>query len=247
LERGWIKLYRKIQDNPSWTAEPFTHSQAWVDLLLLANHKDGHILVRGNKVPVLRGQVGWSVLSLSRRWKWSRGKVNRFLDELETEQQIVQQKNRVTSVITIINYDSYQGNGQQTEQQTDNRQATDGQQTDTNNNNKNEKNGKKKDIKTSPDALRLSGFLADKVLENLPTYSKLVPSKRETTIQRWAVDIDRLNRINGKSWEEIETVIEWCQRDSFWSSNILSGKKLRDKFDQLQLNMRNPQQGKKYI
>jgi len=107
--KGWIKLHRRISNNHLWTDEPFTRGQAWVDLLLLANYKTGHIRVRGVKVELERGQVGWSRLKLSRRWNWSRGKVDRFLNELEEDKQIKQQKDRVTSVITIVKYQDYQG------------------------------------------------------------------------------------------------------------------------------------------
>jgi len=35
---GWIRLYRKMQDNPLWTSEPFTRGQAWIDLLMIAGY-----------------------------------------------------------------------------------------------------------------------------------------------------------------------------------------------------------------
>jgi hypothetical protein len=136
MDSGWIKIYRKTQEKSLWLSEKFTRGQAWIDLILLANHKDGFIRVRNNKIPVKRGCVGWSVLSLSKRWKWSRGKTQRFLDELEMEQQIVQQKNNISSVILLVNYEEYQG--KQNNKQS-NRRTTDGQQTDTNKNEKNEK------------------------------------------------------------------------------------------------------------
>ena len=69
-------------DSPDWLAEPFTRGQAWVDLLLLANHKEGFIRRRGVLVAVERGQVGYSEEALAARWKWSKGKVRRFLSEL---------------------------------------------------------------------------------------------------------------------------------------------------------------------
>ncbi len=130
MKQGYIKLFRAIQDNHFWLVDPFSRGQAWVDMLMLANHKDGFIYVRGNKVAVKRGQLGWSVKRLSERWKWSRGKVQRFLNDLENEQQIEQQKNTISSLITIKNYEKYQ------EQRTADR-TTDGQQTDTNKNGKN--------------------------------------------------------------------------------------------------------------
>jgi DNA replication protein DnaD len=120
---GWIKIYRKIMENPMYFSEPFTRMQAWLDLLLLANIKDAYYYVRGNKVVVHRGQVGLSEVALAKRWKWSRSKVSRFLKYLENEQQIEQQKNSVTTLISIINYNEYQKNEQQIEQQTSSRKA----------------------------------------------------------------------------------------------------------------------------
>ena len=75
---GWIRIHRKIMDTPEWLAEPFTRAQAWVDLLLLANHETGFIRKRGIMIAVERGQVGYSEDALSARWRWSRGKVRRF-------------------------------------------------------------------------------------------------------------------------------------------------------------------------
>lgn len=50
----------------------------------------------------------------------------------------------------------------------------------------------------------------------------------------WARDIDKLIRIDKRLPEEILRVIWWCQTKSdFWGPNILSGRKLRDKYDQL--------------
>jgi len=129
VSAGWIKIWRQVMDTDLWLEEKFTRGQAWIDLLMLANHQDGFVRVRGVKVEVKRGQIALSEVELAKRWKWSRGKVRRFCSELEskTVQQIEQQKNNVTTLISIINYEKYQGNGtadstadgQQTVQQTD--------------------------------------------------------------------------------------------------------------------------------
>jgi DNA replication protein DnaD len=134
MERGFLKLYRCIQDSSIWQDRPFDRARAWIDLLLIANHKTSTVRKRGIKITIERGQVGWSERQLSDRWGWSRGKVRRFLDELEVEQQIEQQNGpqniNVTSLITITNYDIYQTdgpqngpqNGPQTVPQTDRKQ-----------------------------------------------------------------------------------------------------------------------------
>ena len=139
---GWIKLHRKIQDNPLWTCEPFTRGQAWVDLILLANHKDSFFYKRNVKVDVLRGQVGRSEVELSDRWKWSRSKVRKYLNDLEKGQQVIQHKTFITQLVTVVNYESYQEKEQQSEQQQDSRKTAEEQQQDTYKNDKKNKEGK---------------------------------------------------------------------------------------------------------
>jgi len=161
MMEGWVKIHRQISMNDLWTAEPFTRGQAWVDLILLASHKPGFIRVRGVRTELQRGDVGWSEVALSKRWRWSRGKARRFLKELKTEQQIVQRKSSITTVICIVNYDYYQSggtaDGQQTVQQTDSRRYS---RRYPNKNEKNEKNEKKK----TPIA-PLKKYLEDKIIE----------------------------------------------------------------------------------
>jgi DNA-binding transcriptional regulator YhcF (GntR family) len=54
----------------------------------------------------------------------------------------------------------------------------------------------------------------------------------EKTCWTWAVDIERLVRIDGATHEQIGFVIEWINSKDgeFWQSNIMSGRKLREKF-----------------
>ena len=105
---GWIKLYRKITENPLYFSEPFNRSLAWIDMLLLANHADNYFFKRGVKVDVKAGQIGYDLDSLAKRWKWSRGKVERFIKLLENDNQVVRQKTNVTTLISIVNYKDYQ-------------------------------------------------------------------------------------------------------------------------------------------
>lgn len=105
---GWIKLHRKITENPLYFSEPFNRSMAWIDLLLLANHADNYFFKRGIRVEVKVGQIGYDLDSLAKRWKWSRGKVERFILMLENDNQVVRQKTNVTTLISIVNYKEYQ-------------------------------------------------------------------------------------------------------------------------------------------
>jgi hypothetical protein len=60
-------------------------------------------------------------------------------------------------------------------------------------------------------------------------------SKRPAVTDKWLSDMERLNRIDERSWEQITRAIEWCQADDFWRGNIMSPAKLRKQYDQLRL------------
>ena len=69
-------------------------------------------------------------------------------------------------------------------------------------------------------------------------------SRRPTITDAWLLDLERMHRIDGRTWDEIAGAIEWSQRHEFWASVILSPKKLRAKFDQMRLiNLYNRRMG----
>ncbi len=109
---GWIKLHRKIWDNPLWKCEPFTRGQAWVDLILLANHSDNEIILGNQIIECKRGQVVMSLGTYSKRWKWGVKKVRLFFELLLKTGQIGHDNVQKTTRITICNYETYQGEGQ---------------------------------------------------------------------------------------------------------------------------------------
>lgn len=138
---GWVKIHRELIESDIWLSEAFTRGQAWVDLICLCNHSDGYIRVCGERIPIKRGQCGWSQLNLSKRWKWGRGKVRRFLSELERDGSIELKTNTRSSIITICNYDKFQRQSEErgaTNSTTEEHHAN--SKPSTNNNDKNGKN-----------------------------------------------------------------------------------------------------------
>lgn len=86
---GWISIYRQIQEHWIWKSnEPFDKRSAWIDLLLIVNHKEEEIDFDGKKINVERGQKITSLEKLADRWKWSRHKVSDFLNRLEMERHV---------------------------------------------------------------------------------------------------------------------------------------------------------------
>lgn len=93
-------------------------------------------------------------------------------------------------------------------------------------------NRSKPEFAADSEAYLLARYLERNILQN---NSKFPQS--ETQRQRWAKDIDLMLRLDKLDPDDIAEVIAWCQQDSFWRSNILSGKKLRQKYQELRMKM----------
>ena len=106
--KGWISIHRKIQDNLIWEDKPFSRGQAWIDLLLLANHEDRQMLFNGSAIQVKRGEKITSLRQLSERWGWSITKVKKFLNLLSDEKMISYKSDSKKTVYNIVNYEVYQ-------------------------------------------------------------------------------------------------------------------------------------------
>lgn len=119
--QGWISLHRQITENEFYFAERFTKMQAWIDLLLLANHKPVTIFIRGNEINLKEGQLAYSQLSLAKRWKWNRKTVDKFLSMLQKREMLDNRKTHLTTIISIQKWNNYQQSGQQNGQLKDNR------------------------------------------------------------------------------------------------------------------------------
>jgi hypothetical protein len=225
-ELGWIKLHRKLQKKGYYKKSEYIH--LWVHLLLSANHKEKEFMFNGNMIIIKEGQLLTGREKLSENTGISESTVERILNMLENEHQIEQQKTNKFRIITIINWQNYQGDndcGQQNGQQTDNKRTTNGQQTATNKNDNNVKNVKNIYSEQSPEII-LSNLLYGLMLKNNP-------NARQPNFQVWAKQIDKMMRLDKRNVEDIENIIRWSQQDSFWCSNILSTSKLRIKYDQL--------------
>lgn len=107
---GWIRLYRQIQKCSIWDSdEPYDMRSAWLYLILNANYKDGKVITKNKKlVSVERGQIFTSVRKLAEHWKWSNGKVLRFLSMLEQDKMLLIDKHTSGTLLTIVNYGLYQ-------------------------------------------------------------------------------------------------------------------------------------------
>lgn len=73
----------------------------------------------------------------------------------------------------------------------------------------------------------LANRLKEWVIENNPK------AKIPSSLNNWALEIERMIRIDGRSEGEVKEIIDYCQQHDFWWKNILSADKLRKQYDRL--------------
>jgi len=113
---GWIKLNRDIVKH--WIFKDEWKFKCWIDLLILANYSENKVEIKGVLLTCKRGELLYSLESLSNRWGGNKSKVRRFLKLLESDSMIELKSEQVTTRITICNYESYQGERNADETQT---------------------------------------------------------------------------------------------------------------------------------
>jgi hypothetical protein len=263
MNRGYVKLWRKTMDNGIVRNPQLL--QFWVWCLLKASHRKHTQMVGFQEVPLEPGQFIFGRRKAASELNLSEQSIRSCLKSLKINQQITIKVTNKYSIITIVNWDIYQqddDNANQQNNQQSNRPATSNQpainqQSTTNKNGKNGKNEKKTTYSSQPDgsdppsekpAAKSKSRKPDKLfaddsdqvrLANLLYTLILVkdPKAKKPKLQSWAEHIDLMLRLDKRTPGEIEAVIRFCQADDFWCSNILSTKKLREKFTALLAKM----------
>lgn len=130
---GWIKIHRKILENPVVCKDSETFS-IWLFLLLSATHQEIPTVFKGEKITLKKGQLITGILSISKKLKINKDKVQRTLKCFETDKQINQETSNKNRLITILNWEQYQNNDNQNDNQMINKCETTDKQLITNKN-----------------------------------------------------------------------------------------------------------------
>lgn len=80
---------------------------------------------------------------------------------------------------------------------------------------------------TSDEPKRLAELLASLMVEN--------GCKKPKITMQWIATIDRMHRLDGRAFDQIERAIRWSQKDPFWSANIHSPEALRRHYEKMRM------------
>ena len=199
---GWIKLHRVIKEHAFFKEKrKFSRFEAWVDLLLSANHIDKQFLLGNEMVTCERASLITSEVKLMDRWGWSKSKVRAFLLLLDNEKMIVKKTDTKKTTITIVKYDFYQGSDTTEEPEKDRKRTAKELQKDTNKNVKNDKNEKKK-------------IYAEFVTLLEEEYEKLLVQFGEQDTKDRITRLSLYKHSTGKKYKsDYATILNWARKD----------------------------------
>ena len=118
--RGFIVLYRSIEEHLLWTHHPPAYLKVWIYCLLRATYKprkywDGHKEV---ELPI-GGFVSGSI-EMAKKCNISRGQVRRALEVFESSQMLTSKPTNKFTVYVVVNFERYQNANLETGHQTTN-------------------------------------------------------------------------------------------------------------------------------
>lgn len=202
--KGHIKLYRSIEDW-EWSDDPVMF-YAWVRILMLANWEDK----RWHNEIIKRGSFATSLSHLAGKLNLGVQRVRTILQRLEECEQVVLDVTNKRTIVTICNYDIYQGDesNEQHANSHDNQQTTNKQLTTT----KEENISISNDISYSPkETKNIDSYeswstseivdLWNSIVVNCPKVTKLSTARRQKVYSR-------IKEMGGK--EKAKEIITTC-------------------------------------
>ena len=201
---GWIKLHRKLLDNPVFQNEKLLKMFVWC--LLKAAHEGYTQLVGLQVVEVGKSQFIYGRNKASIELKMKPSSVHKLLKKLQELKIIDVKSNNKFSLVTIVNWELYQSKEKKVtaeEQQRNNNVTTKEQQSNTNKKVKNLKNDKNdKKVKKSTYAENVT-MLPDE-------YEKLLKEHGESKTKRMIEILDNYKGANNKKYaSDYRAILNW--------------------------------------
>ncbi|ETK29797.1 hypothetical protein [Paenibacillus larvae] len=236
---GYIKDYRQELRSDIWLMPPLYH-RVWQWLKYQANHQDNDIPMNdGSRLKIKRGQCLTSIRNIANGvgyyeravWKEPNPKtISTVLDWLEKNEMItIERGNRQYTLITVINWEIYQ-------------------ETEDRSNSKVTPPTKKKNKKYPEDStyFKMAQYFYNRV-SAVAEAEGLQHLVLKADMQKWADEFRKIVELDKVDKKLAKEVMDWVTTDPFWKTNILSAKKLREKFADLAIKMRASEKGRQPV
>lgn len=212
---GWIKLWRQFS-HWEWYTDLYVKS-VFIHLLINANHKEGY----WKGIVINKGQLVTSLEHLANELHITVQQIRTALNKLKTTSEITSKSTNKYTIITICNYDRYQGfendeqqTNQQANQQTNNKQSTTNKNNKNDNNKKNEKNSIYDAEKSAKTKFNPEELLKDEPSETKELLMRWINYKKAQFNKTYKSDdsfmtfVKKLNQLSGGDFETAKAIIE---------------------------------------
>lgn len=217
-----VKIYQKIYANNYWIK--------WdkKSKIVFSNR----INVNINEVnDVINSCFEWDIMNKNLLEKYgiltSRGIQKRFFEIVKRRKKI-----EVTKEFLLIDIRSYFTEKEESLRIINVSINKDIVNTSTQRKGKERKGENKKTYVEDSDEFRLAKLLSDLILENNPNNKSSISAKKDN-YQKWSDTIRLANQEDGRSFQQIEYLINWSQKDDWWFKTIHSPSSLRKNFDKM--------------
>jgi len=258
-ELGFILINRNLINSDVFASQKLL--KIWIWCLCKANYKNRSVPLKTGKgeqiVSVKRSQFIFGRFKAEEELFIDGSTIYKSMQKLKDMEMIKIDSNNQYSIITICNYDKYQtpkNNKVTSKEQGSNSEVTAKSQV-SNTDNKVNKDNKVKEIKnTLLSDLKKSDFDDSAYFDITISFYELFKNNLKeleistATLEKakgsWIDSIRLMIEVDKHKIEDFRDIFRFLQIDNFWKKNILSAKKLREKFPQLLINARQNEKNK---
>jgi len=224
MMEGWISLHRKILDNPILNrSRIYSNFEAWIWLLLKANHKDNKFMLGSELVKVEKGSMITSQKKLCKQFRWGNTKLRNFLKVLQKDKMLLLKTTPKATWITICNYNKLQDKQTANKSMTNRKQIADKSLTNTNNNVNKDNNV------NNVNKLKVHTKKITYILNNKKYLEKYGKPLLQAFVDYWTEQNTNGNRMK----YQMEKTFDIDKRLNTWSNNDYDGLWKKHKEDKI--------------
>ena len=238
MNKPFVKLYRQSLHSPLFRKPKSWHFFQYC--ILKATWKDHTAFVAGQEVHMSPGQFIFGRVKACEETGLTARELRTSLNHAKATHQVTQETTRHYSVITVCNWETYQGSNVDSDTPRDtpsdqppthHRHTTDTVQEE-----KKGKKSKKTLVMDNEDAVLVCNKLVDSIASWKPDH--LAVQNRKKSVASWYLDVDKAIRLEDRKAARLIEIVNWLPSHDGnggfkWRDQIQSGAKLREKYDRL--------------